>query len=404
MLDDCDRVHAYYEQLLRTTTVPGPRTRVIVFSERDEFQPYATHAAVRAFYQSSLDGDFIALAWLGGDAFPALAHEYAHLFFRRSGHQYPLWLSDGLAEYLSTITPQNGKLKVGAPPTERAKALGFGVKLMPLERLFTVTRDSADYTVPGRAGLFYAQSWALTHLLVTDDRYREGSAAFFARLAADEPAALAFQNVYNKNVDELARDLSRYTLRAYYKATTTELPVTPATAAAVPRPATEFEAGVALASMLGANADRQSRARDAFAALEQLNANDLHLIEALALFAIRNDRFDDARPYLDRAISAQSENARIYLYAAVARRAARGGPDDGQAEEDALVAKALEMDPPDAEVRIVIARALVSERRGEDALAMLAPLTRVSIEYERLLNDTRTAARKLIRHDEAPRR
>ena len=403
MIDDCDRVHAYYEQLLRTTTVPGPRTRVIVFGERDEFKPYATHSAVRAFYQSSLDGDFIALAWLGGDAFTALAHEYAHLFFRRSGHQYPLWLADGLAEYLSTITPQNGKLKVGAPPAERAKALGFGVKLMPLERLFTVTRDSAEYTVPGRAGLFYAESWALTHMLVTDDRYREGSAAFFARLAADEPAALAFQNIYNKNADELARDLSRYTLRANYKATTTELPVTPATAAAVPRSATEFEAGVVLASLLGANADRQTRARDAFAALEQLDANDLRLVEALALLAVRNDRFDEARPYLDRAMAAQSANARIYLYAAIARRAARGASDEGQAEEDTLVAKALDMDPADAEVRIVIARALVAERRGEEALAMLAPLSRVAIEYERLLNDTRAAARRLIRHPEAPR-
>lgn len=399
VLDDCDLVHSYYEQLLHTTTVPGPRTRVIVFGEHSDFAPYAPHAAVRAFYQSSLDGDFIALAWLGGDAFPALAHEYAHLFFRRSGSPYPLWLADGLAEYFSTLTPQNGRLKVGSAPPERAKALGFGVRLMPLERLFAITRESADYTVPSRTSLFFAQSWALAHLLVTDERYRDRSAAYFARLAANEPAALAFQNVYGRNLDELSKDLSRYALRGNYKTTTTELPVRSATAASTPRPATDLEAGVVLASMLGANTERQARARAAFAALERLDANDLRLIEAEAMFAVRNDQFDEARPYLDRAIAAQSNNARIYLYAAAARRATRSATEDGPTEEETLMAKALDLAPGDTEVRIAIARALVADRRGADALAMLAPLTRVALEYTRVLDDTRTAAQKLIRFD-----
>jgi hypothetical protein len=263
-IEDFDRIHRYFEQILHIPPITGPRTRLIIFNSRADFAPYASNAAVKAFYQSSVDGDFIVLPSLQGDSFRAIAHEYSHLVSRRTGRRYPLWLDDGLAEYFSTVTPQGAKLQVGAAPDERERALGFGVRLLPLERLFAVTRDSADYNTPSRAGMFYAQSWALTHMLLTDAQYRDRSAALLDRLAHGEPSALALTTVYGKPVEAIARDLTKYTLRGHYKTSAQAIDLPAAVATVQPRPATDFEAGVAVASLLAANESRRSEAATAF--------------------------------------------------------------------------------------------------------------------------------------------
>ena len=394
---DFERVHTYFEQVLHTETIAGPRTRLIVFNGGPEFASYAQAASVRGFYQSSPDGDFIVLPSLKGDVMPVAAHEYAHLFFRRTGRRYPLWLSDGLAEYFSTVTPQRDGLRIGAPPPERARALGFGVRLMPLERLFAVTRDSIEYTAPKSASLFYAQSWALAHLLVTDPRYRDLAPAFFARLARDEPAGLAFTTVYRANIDELGRDLTRYTLRGNYRTTTMQVDALPAILSATPRASTSFEAGVVLASLLGANPARESQAQAAFDALEQENRVDVQLLEAIALFDVRRQNLTAARPYLDRAIAAHSQLGRIFVYAAESRRLSASATGDPDPDDERLLATALALAPDDVEVHLVAAQRRITERRPADALALLAPFTRVPVEYEKLVDDTRALAQRLIK-------
>lgn len=394
-LEQFDRVHVYFEQALHLQPITGPRTHLIVFNTPEEFAPYASNASVKAFYQSSVDGDFIVLPTLRGDVFPAIAHEYAHLVSRRSGNHYPLWLDDGLAEYLSTVTPQNAKLQIGAPPPERTRALGFGVRLMPLERLFAIGRDSAEYNTPARAGLFYAQSWALTHMLLTDERYRDRSAALLAKLGHNEPTALALTTVYGRPVDDIARDLSKYTLRGHYKTSLIDVNLPDTATASTPRPATDFEAGVMMATLLAANQARRADAARAFSALELQNPNDLFLIESEAMFAVRAMRYDDARPLLERAILLQSANARIYSHLADIRSTAADNAHYTAEDQDALLATALSLAPADVEVRIQVARALVRQRRGTDALVMLDSIGRVPIEYQLLFADTRAAALKL---------
>ena len=387
----------HFEQALKTPPITGPRTRLIVFSSRDEFAPYAANASVKAFYQSNVDGDFIVLPSMRGDVLPALTHEYAHLVARRTGNHYPLWLDDGLAEYFSTVTPAMDRLRIGAAPPERAKALGFGVKLMPLERLFAVTRDSADYTAPTRAGLFYAESWSLTHMLLTDERYRDRSGELLTRLAKGEPSALALTTVYRKPVDDIAKDLSKYTLRGYYKTTAVEVALPTVTSNATTRAATDFEAGVALASLLASNPEHQPAARAAFSVLQQENPNDLFLNEAMATFLVRTGQFDAARPHLMRAVALKSANARIYTHYADVRLTSIDERDRLGSDIDALHQTALSLAPDDVEVRLQIARTLIERRRGTEALAMLAAITRVPIEYEKAFAETQAAAMKVAK-------
>lgn len=392
-----DRAHAMFQRVLHAPSADEPRTRLIVFSSTKESAPYASNASVRAFYQSSPDIDFIVLPSLSGDVFPAAVHEYAHLVFRRSGSRYPLWLDEGLAEYFSTLTVEGTKLQVGRAPRERVQAIGFGVRLMPLERLFAITRNSAEYNTPSRAALFYAESWALTHMLVTDERYRDRSAELLARLATGGPTALALTTVYGKPVEDIAKDFSHYVLRGHYRTSDLDAASPAAAAAATVRPSSDFEAGVALATLLSANASRQNDARAAFEALERQTPNDLFLTESLALFHVRGGRMAEARPYLQRAIALGSTKARIYGYYADILRVDAGTADTGEDEVDALFAKALSLAPDDVEVRILLGRSLIQRRRGADALAVLTEITRVPVDYESTFADVLSVARQHAR-------
>ncbi|MBP6716884.1 MAG: hypothetical protein KA205_08475 [Acidobacteria bacterium] len=392
-LESFDRVHTYFERLLQVPPVGGARTRLIVFSNRREFEPYAANASVKAFYQSGVDNDVIVLPAFGPDAFPAVVHEYTHLVLRRVGARYPLWLEDGLAEYLSTVTPVNGRLQVGTAPRDRERALGFGVRLMPLERLFAIGRDSAEHTSASRTGLFYAQSWALTHMLLTDDRYRSQAPALLAKLAQGSPTALVLTTVYQKPVDEIARDLTRYCLRGGYRSSFVDAPAAAARADVTTRAATSFEAQVALAAMLGANVQRRAEAQAAFDALERENPHDLFFNESAALFAIRAGRIDDARPYLERAAELGSLNARIHSHLATVRAATETDATFADDAEDALLARALILASDDVEVRMQAARSFVRRRRGGEAWDLLSPITRVPTEYQAMFAEALNSAR-----------
>ncbi len=392
-----DRAHAMLERVLHLPPPDGPPTRLIVFSRAKEFAPYATNSSVRAFYQSSPDTDFIVLSSLNGDVFPAAIHEFSHLVFRRSGSRYPLWLDEGLAEYFSTLTVEGAKLELGRAPRERVQAIGFGVRLMPLERLFAITRDSAEYNTPSRAELFYAESWAFTHMLVTDDRYRDRSADVLARLAANGPTSLALTTVYGRPVKDIARDFGHYVLRGHYRTSTLGATLPSAAASTTVRPSSDVEAGVVLATLLAANASRQRDARAAFETLERQAPNDLFLTESLALFHVRGGRMDEARPYLQRAIALGTTWARIYAYYADILRVDAGAADTAHREVETLLDKAVSLAPNDVEVRILLARSLIQRRRGAEALAVLTAVTRVPVEYETMFADVLAVARQHAR-------
>jgi len=56
--------------------------------------------------------------------------------------------------------------------------------LLPLDQLFAVNRESPEYRTKEQSRLFYAESWALTHMLLTHDRYRSGAYRFLTIVRA----------------------------------------------------------------------------------------------------------------------------------------------------------------------------------------------------------------------------
>ena len=88
--------------------------------------------------------------------------------------------------------------------------------MLPLERLFAVTNGSPEYNTQTHAGVFYSQSWALTHMLMVDPRYRGKVKQFQQRIAGGMTSASAFADVYAMTPAAVAKDLANYVQRNQY--------------------------------------------------------------------------------------------------------------------------------------------------------------------------------------------
>jgi tetratricopeptide (TPR) repeat protein len=108
-----------------------------------------------------------------GEPFEPIYHEYVHFLTRRMMSQLPLWLVEGLAEFYGNIRIESKKIYVGAPSATNLTVLRETPPL-PLSTLFAVNASSPYYHEENKASIFYAESWGLTHYLITRD-WREGN-------------------------------------------------------------------------------------------------------------------------------------------------------------------------------------------------------------------------------------
>jgi tetratricopeptide (TPR) repeat protein len=99
--------------------------------------------------------------------------------------------------------------------------------MLPLGTLLAVERNSPDYNVESKQGMFYAQSWALVHyLMVGKGGARRPQLAQYLNLVAggasiDESFRSAFQTDYASLERELFEYLRLFTM-GYYRVTLTE--------------------------------------------------------------------------------------------------------------------------------------------------------------------------------------
>lgn len=102
------------------------------------------------------------------EPFEAVYHEYVHYLMRRQISVLPLWMTEGLAEFYGNTRLEGKLVLVGAPSNSNLIVL-HREQLLPLSTLFAANASSPYYHESNKASIFYAQSWALTHYLITRD-------------------------------------------------------------------------------------------------------------------------------------------------------------------------------------------------------------------------------------------
>jgi tetratricopeptide (TPR) repeat protein len=119
-------------------------------------------------------------------------HEYVHLLNDLNFGRLPVWLNEGLAGFYETAEIRDDRVAYAKISPHHVSMLRDGT--LPLARLFAIDYGSPEFTGGHGRGIFYAQSAALTHYLMMDDKgaHRRRLGEFLNQLArgATEEQAL----------------------------------------------------------------------------------------------------------------------------------------------------------------------------------------------------------------------
>jgi hypothetical protein len=188
--------------------LPSGQTSIVLFAYEAEFR-----AVVPDFGGWFLPHDdrgrpvILLPLTMSNEARRRFQHELTHRFvYQRLPHKVPLWLNEGLADYFSTLTVRDGKVKVGD-----LAAWVFAISDSPLDRFddqrLYISRipsvdsmlhaDRKTFYAPKTRRLFYAGAWALVHFLANGDpQSHEQMRAFLVDVANGENVEEAFHKRY----------------------------------------------------------------------------------------------------------------------------------------------------------------------------------------------------------------
>lgn len=159
-----------------------------------------------AGYYSSSDIDVFAVL-VRGESDDILLHEYSHHVMARAGDaRYPGWFREGFAEFFATATvTEGGEASFGLPDRGRLYALQQN-RWLPMD---AVLRADSPLAIDGRTGMnmYYAQSWALTHWLLSDTGRIRNLSAYVAAVNGGRDPVEAWQAIYSMTPVQLTAQL-----------------------------------------------------------------------------------------------------------------------------------------------------------------------------------------------------
>ncbi len=298
---------------------------------------------------------------------PAVAqHEYIHALLDAAMPGVPLWLNEGLAEYFSTFAAEGDHAQAGAPVQMHLDWLS-GHDLMPLAELLAVTQGSSAYHEGDRRGTFYAQSWLLTHMILsgTGDDLRKLEAVLVSARAG-EPFARAFAREFGDEYALRERlqayvERERFTVREWrlarplgYRATRLRVRV----------PASEVLGSLGIALLSRATPEREAAEEHLRLAVAS-GANDPSGCAGLGWLALLRGESKTARGWFERALEREPVSVSAVKVLASQTLLAVGEGDDAAARAAAagFVRSALErarsVDRTDPELGMLLARSWV---------------------------------------------
>jgi tetratricopeptide (TPR) repeat protein len=188
---------------------PSSRVTVYVVDRVSDVQRLAGkhQRNVAGFYEARTQpAAFVPRSSSGGgqydlSAMEILLHEYTHhfMFSNWSEAAFPMWLSEGFAEFNATVKfGDDGSLSFGAPPMYRVYGIING-SAMPVNRLLDPQLGKLD---DDQEQALYGRGWLLTHYLTFEPTRQGELSAYIAAINAGKPVQEAMQALHDvKHLD-----------------------------------------------------------------------------------------------------------------------------------------------------------------------------------------------------------
>ena len=290
--------------------------RVLVFRTAREFKKYTFESFAVGFYVGGMNRDYIVMENedLDADREEVIDHEYAHYLLYQQKAKSATWLDEGMADLFSTVKDTANGVALGIPVESRVLSLR-GQKLLPLLSLIRSDRRTLSAN-PENVDLFYAESWAFTHMLRFSPAYAAHFPELLKMIAAGTTTEQALTQVYGKTVDAVDADLHTYVkLNRYPTQLFGHEQAGKELAASLNlKPTAQLngaESNAVLADLLG----KLGRFAEAFNLLQPAmndGAANAIVAETAAYLFVEQRKYSESASYFSQAAAKGSDNARLY--------------------------------------------------------------------------------------------
>jgi tetratricopeptide (TPR) repeat protein len=205
-----------FDRLLRTWFPPrdpdliAPRLAIYLADGRQDMLKIWPDmpASVGGFYTPGEERIFAVTGGTGSDNDRTLFHEYAHHYMQQNlTGAYPGWFVEGFAEYFATADLTPTRMRVGLHDPGRMNSLTMGSNSwMPMDQVL----KSRSYDTGSRGHFYYAQSWALTHYLMSTPERRTMLGQYLAAVMSGRSPIEALDGTINRTPEQLQDDVRRY--------------------------------------------------------------------------------------------------------------------------------------------------------------------------------------------------
>lgn len=369
-LREFERVASFFEQALDRPVRPDVPLRIVLLRGEKEFQQYNPGEVAAAYYAPGPDRDYIVMYPSGEQNRRTAIHEFVHLLVKHSGAKdWPVWLNEGVAELYSTMRPIGNKIQVGG--LIEGHMIAFRTeKPIPLRDMLAAGHNSPLYNNKRHAGMFYAQSWALTHMLQLQPDYRGGFGKMLQLITEKHDSATAIEAALGKPIARVQKDLDAYMRGDSFLGANFDIKITSKADVAVDTPGA-IDIAVTRAALLGIA--HQSDA--AFALLDAEIAktpNDPALHSAKGFLHYRTAKFDLARESFRQAYTLGTDNARVLQD--LAKMSTRDDPETTIGAVQRLIASG----EPGLDIRLLLADAYLRQKKFGAAHSTLANIKKVT--------------------------
>jgi tetratricopeptide (TPR) repeat protein len=211
---DGRKVAHEFEQMRNVFATHLPHARLesgaplLIFAVRDEdtakgLEPHIWKAGANRAgeYHHGWEKQFAIIrldTWGREGAKQVVYHEYTHSIEHMNSHWLPVWFDEGTAELYGFTRFEAHRTYIGAP-TERVNSLR-GSTPIPVEAFITLDHRSPYYLDGTKNQLFYAEAWALVHMLTYEPGMGNGRRLgdFLALLDQGMEQKQAFRQVFGE--------------------------------------------------------------------------------------------------------------------------------------------------------------------------------------------------------------
>ena len=366
MLSALELAYSFFRTSEWSDSLPSQPVQVVVFAGPEEYASYRRNPQAFAYFRRVRTQNFIVVQDFSFDSDRVAIHEYTHCLLSRIAPNLPLWLHEGLAEVYSSLTTDGSHASIGAELPQYPEILRRSSH--DLQLLLGVDSKSASYTRTEQIKSFYAESWALVHMLLLGPGYRNTFADFLSDVADGETIPNALQKAFGLDIDALRAALRDYVAVTNFKAVLYPCSTCNRLTLNIVRThPQEEEIDILLASLASPGTSEAFALRSSLINLAGRSDSTPAVLQFLGYTALDDKNFRQAAMYFKAAIERGLKDADTLSALASAKYEVGAGDD----EVGSILRKALELQPQSAGTRIELSRKaaqLGSYRLAIDAL------------------------------------